>query len=51
MSYHEWLNKMSGKQLTTHTRTKYDEEFKKNAVQLSYASPKSVREILTIPYS
>jgi transposase len=27
------------------TRTKYDEEFKKNAVQLSYASPKSVREI------
>jgi transposase len=27
------------------TRTKYDEEFKKNAVQLSYASPKPVREI------
>ena len=26
-------------------RTKYSEEFKKNAVQLSYASPKSVREI------
>ena len=26
-------------------RTKYDEEFKKNAVKLSYASPKSVRQI------
>jgi len=26
-------------------RTKYDEEFKKTAVQLSYASPKSVREV------
>jgi transposase len=26
-------------------RTKYDEEFKKNAVQLSYASPRSVREV------
>ena len=27
------------------TRTKYDEEFKKNAVKLSYASPKSVKQI------
>jgi transposase len=26
-------------------RTKYDEDFKKNAVKLSYASPKSVRQI------
>ena len=26
-------------------RAKYDEEFKKNAVKLSYASPKSVAEI------
>ena len=26
-------------------RTKYDEEFKKNAVQLSYASPRPVRAI------
>ncbi len=26
-------------------RTKYDEEFKKNAVKLSYASPKPVRTI------
>lgn len=26
-------------------RKKYDEDFKKNAVKLSYASPKSVREI------
>ena len=26
-------------------RTQYDEEFKKNAVQLSYTSPRSVREI------
>jgi transposase len=27
------------------TRIKYDEEFKKNAVKLSYASPKSVRQV------
>jgi transposase len=27
------------------TRTKYDVDFKKNAVKLSYASPKSVKEI------
>ena len=27
------------------TRQKYDEEFKKNAVKLSYASPKTVTEI------
>lgn len=27
------------------TRRKYDEEFKKNAVKLSYASPKPVREV------
>ena len=26
-------------------RTKYDEDFKKNAVQLSYASPRSVRQV------
>ncbi|MDR1705171.1 MAG: transposase [Clostridiales bacterium] len=26
-------------------RSKYDEEFKKNAVKLSYASPKSVKEV------
>ena len=26
-------------------RNRYDEEFKKNAVMLSYASPKSVKEI------
>jgi transposase len=26
-------------------RTKYDEEFKKNAVKLSYASPKSVKQV------
>jgi len=26
-------------------RIKYDEEFKKNAVKLSYASPKTVRQI------
>jgi len=26
-------------------RAKYDEEFKKNAVNLSYASPRSVRQI------
>ncbi|MDR1727776.1 MAG: transposase [Acidobacteriota bacterium] len=29
----------------TVTRQKYDEEFKKNAVKLSYASPKGVAEI------
>jgi len=28
-------------------RTKYDEEFKKNAVKLSYASPKSVAQVAT----
>jgi transposase len=27
------------------TRKKYDEEFKKNAVKLSYASPRSVKQI------
>ena len=27
------------------TRAKYDEEFKKNAVKLSYASPKSVKQV------
>lgn len=27
------------------TRKKYDEEFKKNAVKLSYATPKTVKEI------
>jgi transposase-like protein len=27
------------------TRTKYDEDFKKNAVKLSYASPKTVKQI------
>ena len=27
------------------TRRKYDEDFKKNAVKLSYASPKPVREV------
>ena len=26
-------------------RTKYDEEFKKNAVKLSYASPKTVKKV------
>jgi transposase len=26
-------------------RTQYDEEFKKNAVKLSYASPKSVKQV------
>jgi transposase len=26
-------------------RNKYDEEFKKNAVKLSYASPKSVKQV------
>lgn len=26
-------------------KVKYDEEFKKNAVRLSYASPKSIKEI------
>ena len=26
-------------------RTKYEEEFKKNAVKLSYASPKSVKQV------
>jgi transposase len=26
-------------------RMKYDEEFKKNAVKLSYASPKSIRQV------
>jgi len=26
-------------------RVKYDEEFKKNAVKLSYASPKNVRQV------
>ena len=26
-------------------RAKYDEEFKKNAVKLSYASPKSVKQV------
>lgn len=29
----------------TDMRTKYDEEFKKNAVQLSYASSRTVREV------
>jgi len=29
----------------TRQRQKYDEDFKKNAVKLSYASPKSVKEI------
>ena len=28
-------------------RAKYDEEFKKNAVKLSYASPKTVKQIAT----
>ena len=28
-------------------RMKYDEEFKKNAVKLSYASPKSVKQVST----
>ena len=27
------------------TRTKYDEEFKRNAVKLSHASPKTVKQI------
>jgi len=27
------------------TRKKYDEEFKKNAVKLSYASPRSVKQV------
>jgi transposase len=27
------------------TRARYDEEFKKNAVKLSYASPKTVKQI------
>ncbi len=27
------------------SRSKYDEEFKKNAVKLSYASPKSVKQV------
>ena len=27
------------------TRRKYDEEFKKNAVKLSYASPKAIAEV------
>ena len=27
------------------TRAKYDEEFKKNAVSLSYASPRSVKQL------
>jgi transposase len=27
------------------TRAKYDEEFKKNAVRLSYASPKSIKQV------
>ena len=35
---------MEGSQMSE-VRTKYDEEFKKNAVKLSYASPKSVRQI------
>jgi transposase len=26
-------------------RTRYDEEFKKNAVKLSYASPRSVKQV------
>ncbi|MDR0306799.1 MAG: transposase [Chitinispirillales bacterium] len=26
-------------------RSKYDEEFKKNAVKLSYASPKSIKQV------
>ena len=26
-------------------RSKYDDEFKKNAVKLSYASPKSVKQV------
>ena len=29
----------------TKIKRQYDEEFKKNAVKLSYASPKSVREV------
>jgi len=29
----------------TEMRTRYDEEFKKNAVRLSYASPKSVKAV------
>ncbi len=33
-----------GKIMLKH-RNHYDEEFKKNAVKLSYASPKTVREI------
>jgi transposase len=35
--------KLEAEKMTT--RKKYDEEFKKNAVKLSYASPKTVREI------
>ena len=31
--------------LMSEIRVKYDEEFKKNAVKLSYASPKSVKEV------
>jgi transposase len=29
----------------TQVRKKYDEDFKKNAVKLSYASPKTVKEV------
>jgi transposase len=35
---------MEGNQMSE-VRTKYDEEYKKNAVKLSYASPNSVRQI------
>ena len=31
--------------LKKNRRTKYDEDFKKNAVQLSYASPKSIKAV------
>jgi len=31
--------------LMSEIRAKYDDEFKKNAVKLSYASPKSIKEV------
>ena len=35
---------IGGKKMST-TRARFDEEFKKNAVKLSYSSPKTIRQI------
>jgi transposase len=40
-----WSHKTRRYKSMSPTRAKYDEEFKKNAVKLSYASPKAVKKV------